>query len=134
MRNIKTIVNIALIIALYYLVYYIYIGIINPIPSPGDSWDYHIPIAKSILDGSFMHPSYFRWYYPGASEEINSLFIFFRIPLTLSNIFAAFALFICCRTLALKFRLNRYYSLLFALTFVTLNVILRWSNAVSIDV
>lgn len=134
MKNIKTIVNIALIIALYYLVYYIYIGIINPIPSLGDSWDYHIPIAKSILDGSFLHPTYFRWYYPGASEAFNSLFILFHIPLTLSNISAAIILFFCCFRLALTFRLKRYYALLFALTFITINTILRWSNAVSIDV
>lgn len=136
MQNIKTIANIALIIALYYIVYYIYIGILNPIPAPGDSWDYHIPISQTILDGRFLFPHDFKmpaWYFPGSSEAINSLFIVLRVPLTLSNIFATIILFFSCWKLALTFRLLRYYALLFALTFITLNAVIRWQNAISID-
>ncbi len=137
MKNIKAIANIALIIALYYMVYYIYIGVLNPIPAPGDSWDYHIPISKTILDGRFLNPHDFKlpaWYFPGSSEAINSIFILFRIPLTLSNIFATFILFFSCWKLALTFRLQRYYALLFALAFITLNAVIRWQNAISIDI
>lgn len=137
MQNIRTIANIALIIALYYIVYYIYIGIINPIPALGDSWDYHIPISQTILDGRFLFPHDFKmpaWYFPGSSEAINSLFILLRVPLTLTNIFATIILFFSCWKLALTFRLKHYYALLFALTFITLNAVLRWQNAISIDI
>jgi hypothetical protein len=57
-----------------------------------------------------------------------------HIPLTLSNILAIFVLAICSYYLALTCKLNRYFALLFALTIVTLNVLVRWMNAVSIDV
>ena len=126
-----------MLVALYYLTYYIYTGILNPAPGLGDSWDYHIPIAKTILDGSFLHPANFKlaqWYYPGSSEAINALFMLFHIPLTLSNIFATIILFFCLWKLALVFRLQHYYALIFALTFTTLNVVVRWLNAVGIDV
>lgn len=136
MKNVKTLTNIALIIALYYIVYYIYVGIINPIPAPGDSWDYHIPISQTILDGRFLFPHDFKmsaWYFPGSSEAINLIFIFLRIPLTFSNILATIILFFSCWKLALAFRLKYYYGLLFALTFITVNAVIRWQNAVSID-
>lgn len=135
--NLRTLANVCLIIALYYFTYYVYQGIINPIPALGDSWDYHIPIAKTILDGRFLNPSDFKlpqWYYPGSSEAINALFILLHIPLTLSNIFATCVLFFCLFYLAKIFRLLDYYAIIFASAFTTLNVVLRWLNAVSIDV
>jgi len=161
-KQIKTLVNVGIIIALYFLTYYLYTGYLHPLPLDSDSWDYHIPIAESILDGSFIsrpNPSILQkqylgsinvqnlptwlhaplirklpqWYYPGSSEAINAIFVFFHIP-TFSNIFAAIVLFFVCWKLSLTFRLPTSYSLLFALTFSTLNVVLRWLNVVSIDV
>lgn len=137
MNKIKIITNICLIIALYYLTYYIYIGFFNPIPALGDSWDYHIPIANTILDGKFLFPINFKipqWYYPGSSEIFLSLFILLKIPLTLSNILPIIILSFSIYKLGLLFRLSTHYSLLFTLTFSTLNAVLRWMNAVSIDV
>lgn len=66
--------------------------------------------------------------------SINALFILFHFPLTLSNIFATTILFFCCWKLGQTFKLKQYYALLFALTIVTLNVVLRWLNSVSIDI
>ncbi len=135
--KLRLIANVCLIVALYYFVYYVYLGIINPIPALGDSWDYHIPIATTILDGRFLNPSDFKlpqWYYPGSSEAINALFILLHIPLTLSNIFATCVLFFCLLYLAKVFRLQYYYAIIFASAFTTLNVVVRWLNAVSIDV
>ncbi|GIW61316.1 MAG: hypothetical protein KatS3mg089_0168 [Patescibacteria group bacterium] len=135
--NLRTLANVCLIIALYYFTYYVYQGIINPIPALGDSWDYHIPIAKTILDGRFLNPSDFKlpqWYYPGSSEAINALFILLHIPLTLSNIFATCVLFFVLLKLARVFSLQDYYAIIFASAFTTLNVVVRWLNAVSIDV
>lgn len=135
MSEIKHFALISLIIACYYFTFYIYWGLITPL-QPGDSFDYHIPISKSILDGSFLNPEYeqVKQYFPGSSEAINSIFIALNIPLTLSNIFAIFILTICCYKLGTTFRLNRYYALLFALTIFTSNAIIRWMNAVSIDI
>jgi hypothetical protein len=138
MQTIRAITLIALIITCYYFVYSLYVGFLHPIPNPGDSWDYHIPIAKSILDGSFLFPTIdpekTKLFFPGSSEVINALFILFNIPLTVSNVFAIFVLTICCYKFAITFRLQRDYALLFALMFVSLNAVYRWMNAVSIDV
>lgn len=37
MQHIRTLVNICIVIAVYYLVYYVYTGILNPVPALGDS-------------------------------------------------------------------------------------------------
>lgn len=137
MTEVRTITKIALLILIYYITYALYNGILNPIPALGDSWAYHIPISQTILNGSFLNPVGFKippWYYPGSAEAINSLFILLHIPLTLSNLFAAIVLFFTCWKLALTFKLDYYYSLLFGITIVSLNVIVRWFNAVSIDI
>src|SRR6185437_4487196 len=112
-NSIRVITNIGIIIALFYFTYYTYYGITHPIPAPGDSWDYHIPIAQSILNGSFFtlpHVTIPQRFYPGSSEAINSLLILLHIPLTLSNILAMIVLFFCLYKLARCFRLKQYYS------------------------
>ncbi len=137
MKNIPSYANIGILIFLFYLIYYIYFAILHPIPSPGDSWDYHIPIAQTILSGSFLnlpHAKLPQWYYPGSSEAINALFILLHIPLTLSNIFATVVLFFSLTKLGKTFKLDKFYSLLFALAICTTNLVLRWLNAVSIDI
>lgn len=149
MQKITVLSKIALIIFLYYLTYYIFIGLKNPIPAAGDSLDYHIPISLSILNGDFSLSSNFQtfhylnfsqtfhkmpqWYYPGASEAINSVFILLGIPLTLSNIFAVGILAFTLYKLGRAFNLEKNYSLLFSLGFVSLNAVIRWLNAVSVD-
>lgn len=129
--------NIGIIIALYYFTYYSFLGILHPIPTPGDSWDYHIPISQSILHGTFLtlpHVTIGQIYYPGSSEAINSLLLLLHIPLTLSNIIAMFFLIFCLYKVARVFNMKQYYSILFAITFITLNAVVRWQNAVSIDI
>lgn len=133
----RTYAYISLLILAYYVVYYLYIGITHPVPALGDSWDYHIPISQSILNGNFLtleHAKAPQWYYPGASEAINSLFLLLHIPLTLSNLFAILVLFVVCFKLGLKFKLEYYMAVLFAAMICGLNVLVRWYNAVSIDV
>lgn len=147
---IKTITFVCILIALYFYTYIFYQAVLHPLPGDADSWDYHIPIALSILNGSFLTASFSLvpqvhnpvtyvttfipgWYYPGSSEAINAVFYFFHIP-TLSNVFAAGVLLFACFKMARTFHLSYYYSLLFALTIITLNVIFRWLNTVSVDV
>jgi hypothetical protein len=140
LKPIKLFANIGLLIFLYYLTYYFFVGISNPIPAPGDSTTYHIPISQSILDGTFIDPSKFTTkrfmaqFNPGSSEAINSLFMFLHIPLTLSNLIAIVVLFFCCFAFAKTFKLEFYLSLLFADTICTLTVITRWFNSISVDV
>ncbi len=136
-NSVKIFANIGIIIALYYFIYYSFFGVLHPIPAPGDSWDYHIPISQSILHGTFLtlpHETFRQRYYPGSSEAINSLLILLHIPLTLSNIIAMFFLIACLYKLARVFTMKPYYSILFAITFITLNAVVRWQNAVSIDI
>jgi hypothetical protein len=137
MEKIKVITNIAIVIALYFLTYHTYNGIINPNPPLGDSWDYHIPIAQTIIDGRFLNPQNFlfdQWYYPGSAELLNVFLIFFNLPLSFSNILASVVLFFALFKLGRVFKLEKYYSILFALSFVTLNVVVRWLNFALVDV
>ena len=136
MNGIKFITNIAIVIALYYLSYHIYNGILNPNPPLGDSWDYHIPIAHTILGGRFLNPQNYlldQWYYPGSSELLNSFLILFELPLSFSNIISTIILFFVLFKLARVFKLEKYYSILFALSFVTLNGVVRWLNFALVD-
>jgi hypothetical protein len=123
-------------------VYGLYAGLTNTIPGLGDSYDYHIPISKAILDGSILTlkhvpsltPPYIFHYYPGASEAFDSLLILLHIPLTISNIIPVILLFFAIWKLCSTYKLNYYTGLLVASSFCSLNVIARWYNAVSIDV
>jgi hypothetical protein len=150
MQNIKIITKVCIVIAVYYFVYYVYKGFLMHIPLDADSWDYHIPISLSILNGSFLTASFNTiphlqdpithaiheipvWYVPGSSDAINAFFILLHIP-TVSNIFAAVILFFACWKLGTAMQLAKYYAILFAITITTTNVVLRWLNAVSVDV
>lgn len=135
--SVKSFVYFGIICAVFYYVYFFYYYSIHSVVPPGDSIDYHIPIAKSILNGTFLTGENFKmaqWYYPGASEIINSFFILFKFPLVFSNFLATGVLFFILIKLAKTFHISRDFSLLFALTIITLNIILRWLNQVTIDV
>ena len=136
MKHLQIFANISLFLALYYLVYYVYLGIVSPIPALGDSFDYHIPIAKSILNGSFLTAPFsaYSHFYPGDSEAINSMFILLNIPLTFSNILASVLLGIGCYFLGKTYKLSKFSSIIFATSIFSLNAILRWMNAVNVDV
>jgi hypothetical protein len=137
MVEVKTITRIALLIFIYFVTYGLYNGIINPVPAQGDSWAYHIPISYTIINGTFLNPVDYKlpqWYYPGSSEAINSIFLLLHIPLTLSNLFASIVLFFTLWKLAMMFRLSYYSALLFAVAVCSLNGVVRWFNAVSIDI
>ena len=137
MKYLQIFANICVVLASYYLIYYVYLGLVSPIPQAGDSFDYHIPIAKSIIEGSFLDASSFTKYshfYPGTSEVVNSLFILFNIPLTLSNILASVILAISCYFLGRTYNLGKDSSIIFAASIFTLNAVLRWMNAVNVDI
>lgn len=149
MKSIRVLVNVCILIALFYLSYYLFAAFTQKVPHDGDSWTYHIPIALSILNGGFLTGNFSHvpilknpvtgiirqsviWYYPGSSEAINSIFVLFNLP-TFSNIFAAVVLFFALYKLARTFSLSQDLAILFGIAFTTLNIILRWLNVVSID-
>jgi hypothetical protein len=131
--------KVVFILFLFLLCYFFYTGITS-IPSEGDSLGYHIPIAQSIISGHIMHPNYSlnypmdRVYFPSASEVILVVFMFFHMPLNLYNVFALICLFFSGIYLSRKVGLARSYSLVFAITICTLNAVLRWVNAQTVDI
>lgn len=123
--------KICVISVVYIFFYYSYIGLISPV-TPGDSTGYHIPIAKSILDGSFLYPRSPEFmvnpvmFYPGSSEAILSVFILLHIPLNLYNIFALGLLFISCLFLGTRFFRQRSSAVIFATAVISLPLMTQW--------
>ncbi len=136
MKTIKILAIVALLITLYIFIYFIHYGVTEP-PMLGDSHDYHIPIAKSIIDGSFLHlptklnPSI---YYPGSSNAILSLFFLFHIPINWFCLLGWAILFFLLIKLGKQFHLHGYLAVIFAATFCGTQSILRQIPTQSIDV
>lgn len=123
--------KVCLVIVCYGFLYFSYLALISPI-SRGDSTGYHIPIAESILDGSFLNPTTPSYgvnpvkFYPGSSEAILSVFMLLHIPLNLFNILALFSLFVSCFLLGKQFFHERPLAVIFASTVVTLPIMTQW--------
>ncbi len=136
--ELKTISKICLLFFLYILVAYFYIGLTN-IPREGDSLNYHIPIAKSYLNGDIFFPekikgAVFLKHSPGASEGILSILYLFGIPPNLYNVFGVIFLFFSLLFLGKNFKLSRELNVIFATSIVTLNGIVRWLDTQIIDI
>lgn len=139
----QTWIKIATLIFLYILFYSIFTGV-TTLPNEGDSLSYHIPIAQTILTGEFLHPHYkllyehkYAWdrmYFPAASEFILALFLFSHVPLNLYNVLAWILLLISGYLLARSYKLDSKFALIFAFTVCTLNTVLRWLNAQTVDI
>src|SRR5581483_8888583 len=127
----------SLIILVYAMLNSVYSGM-NGMPNEGDSIAYHIPIARSILDGSFIGPQVvFRndhQYFPGSSEFILAAFILVGIPITLYNVLGIACLFLATWGLGKASGLDGATSVTYACSIGTLNTILRWSNAQTVDI
>ncbi len=116
----------------------IYKCIITP-PNEGDSIDYHIPLAKSFVDGSIFIPSENKAvrhtkYYPANSEALLSTFYIGGLPLGLFNAFGIITLLVICIRLGIIFKLDIHTSIIFAVTICTLNAVLRWADTQIADI
>lgn len=131
--DIPTIAKISIALLTYILLYFFYIGV-TTLPSEGDSLAYHIPIAKSILSGSFLHPQHVLDFYPGASESILSFFILFHLPLNLFNVLGAFLLFLTGRKLGRVYGLDSDLATIFAVSLCLLHLTTRWLPTQIIDI
>ena len=140
MHNVKlqTLAKVSLIIFLYIFTYYTFFAF-NSKPTDGDSLDYHIPIAKMILQGSIVNPKLLSHvnpmrYSPGSSEGLLSILIFFHVPLNLYNIFGFCVLCIVLYFLGITVGMEKNYSIIFATTFSTIHGVVRWLPTQVIDI
>lgn len=127
--------KIFLVFFIYLLLQLVYKGVISK-PYEIDSLSYHLPIAKSILSGSFIKPDYNfnHQYFPGASEMILALFIFLRIPLNLYNVVSIITLFFIVWHSSTIFKVPKAYGIIMAVSIATLNVVVRWANVQTVDI
>ncbi len=136
--ELKTISKICLLFFIYILVAYFYLGIISR-PHEGDSLNYHIPIAKAYLNGDVFFPEKikgvpFLKYSPGASEGVLSLFYALHVPPNLYNVLGVVFFFFTLFFLGKRFGLSKEMGMLFAISIVTLNGIVRWLDTQIIDI
>ena len=118
--------KIILIFFVYIIVYFIYLAFTFPSPD-GDSINYHIPIARSFLDGNFINPEKingvpFLKYSPGSSEGILAIFLLLGIPMQLFNVTAVLFLFTMLYFLGKSFNIGKNLSLVFAVSISSLPV------------
>lgn len=138
MKPLVVLSKITILFLLFIIVNYFYIGVVTR-PSEGDSLNYHIPIAKAYLNGSFMNPNEiqgdkFLKFSPGSAEGVLSIFYLLHIPPNLFNVVGVLLLFFSCFFLGKKYGLDKYLSVIFATSIVTLNGIIRWMDTQIIDI
>lgn len=128
--------QICLSIFLFILIQIIYKGITTS-PKELDSLLYHIPIAKSYLTGDiFSSPKspLLHRFFPGASEGILAVFLFFHIPLNLYNVLGIIILFASCYFLGMRGGLKKESALVFAVGFSSLMGVVRWADTQIVDI
>ncbi len=123
----------AFVFFVHMIVTYSYYGIIS-IPVEGDSLAYHIPIARDIISGRILNPTFYLGFYPSVGEIILAAFIFLTIPLNLYNIAALITLSFGIFFLGKYFRLSRESSLLLSISITSSHVFLRWLHSQVIDI
>ncbi len=129
----KIFAKIFLTLFLYILISYFVVGITTK-PTEGDSLSYHIPIAKTILNGKFLHPSDALYYFPSASESILALFMLLNIPLNLFNVLGVALLFFATYSLGLLYGLKRNVAIICSVSICTLHLTIRWISTQKIDI
>lgn len=127
-----------LISFIYFLIYFFIFAFSYPIPD-GDSLNYHIPIAKSFLNGTFINPNNFEGakylkFFPGASEGILALLLFFKVPIQLFNFLGVLFVFFMSYLLAKNLKFSYSYASVFAVSVSSFPIMFRWINMQIIDI
>ncbi len=115
--------------------YFLYYGIAEP-PPLGDSHDYHIPIARSFLDWSFLNLPYGlnpSIYYPGSSNAILAIFLLFQIPVNYFGLLGWVLLLFLCKRLGEHYGLSKELATIFSLSTCTSVSFIRQIHTQSID-
>lgn len=134
-NKIKILQPICLIILLCVLVAQGINGIILP-PGDGDSSAYHIPIAKSFINGQILNPPSTHFdllYYPASSNLLLVPFMLMGIPLNLYNVVGWLILVVTLYFLGRAASLSHISSLVFTTGFTTVISLVRLMNTQSID-
>jgi hypothetical protein len=126
----------ALLITVFIFISYLYYGVTHE-PMLGDSHDYHLPIARSFLNGQFLwlphglNPSI---YYPGSSNGILAIFLFLHIPVNWFCLLGWVILFFLLIKLGRQFGLSDEFAVVYGMSFCAIQSILRQIPTQSIDV
>ncbi len=126
----------ALVLILFF--YFLYFGITTT-PAQlreSDSLAYHIPIAQKLTSGSFLPPDLplGLGHYPAVAETILSLFIILGLPLNTFNVLGFAFLFYFSKKTGESFGLSKEVSVIFAVSIVTLQSVLRWPLSQTVDI
>ncbi len=134
----KKFTKIIFIFFIYLITYFTFLAFTNITPD-GDSLNYHIPIAKSFLNGNIFNPEKidgisFMKYSPGASEGLIAVLLLFKIPIQLLNVIGVIFLFVICYLLGKRTGLGNNLSIVFGVAISSLPIMLRWINMQIIDI
>jgi hypothetical protein len=127
-----------LLICSSFMVVLIFVRYILPgisAPPEGDNVTIHIAIAKSILDGSFLNPTYPDiLLYPASNEALLALFILLRLPINLFNILGLIFLFSVSVYVGRVFEFKKSSAYFFAIAICSAFGVLRWVLSQAIDI
>lgn len=125
------------LLLIFYLFLSFFYQAITSIPTEGDSLAYHIPIAKSIIDGSVFFPSqagFALGFYPGSAELLLSPFLLLHLPLNLYNIVGWLVLIVLCYKLSRIFLLSKELSIIYAVSITSVLAMVRLLTNQTIDI
>lgn len=137
MKNILTIVaGIFLVIFAYLLVTNLFLAFQLP-PSGGDSYWYHVPIAKNILSGNIFFQKgiiEIEQWYPGASECFTAILILLHLPVNLLNVVGIFIFSLVLYKLGKKYVKGTALSIIYSLSVVISYGVFRLVLSQNIDI
>jgi 4-amino-4-deoxy-L-arabinose transferase-like glycosyltransferase len=128
--------KISLVIGFLAGIYFTYIGVTTT-PWEGDSREYHIPIAQSIVRGTFLTQETAGGccgMYPGAAEVILAALMALKIPLNLYNVLAWGALLVVMRQLAMKAGIKKEAATISAISVGMLPTVVRLFTTQLVDI
>ena len=135
--------NVLKIVAVLFLAIFAYLLITNFFlafklsPAGGDSYWYHVPIAKNILSGNFIFQKNIieieQWY-PGASEGILAILIFLHLPVNLFNVVGIFIFSIVLYKLGKQYLKGTAISIIYSLSIIVSYGVFRLALSQNIDI
>lgn len=131
--------KLAISLFLFIIIYFIYAALTTTPEGlkEVDSLTYHIPIAKTLAEGKlFFVPETVSGigHYPAISESILAIFIKLGLPLGLFNVLGLSLLLYICVRLGLLYGLKKQDAIVFGVSVVALNTIVRLVPAQKNDI
>ena len=120
-----------------YVVIQAALGGFSYFPTEADSLYYHLPLAQSYLEGSFVAADFgsnLHMYFPAATEALLAVMLSIGLPVGLFNVIGLLAVWSGCYLLGRASEMDESNSFLFACTIGTLYGVVRWVNAQTVDI